>query len=192
MLFAVFDTETTGLPFHPDAPLDSQPRIIEFGGLITDGVEIIDTLEFICNPGVQIEQIITDITGLRNEDLVDKPPFSAFANGLQMFFSRAVGRIAHNLSFDKGMLEFDLKRIGLTLSDIDWCVKRGNFNECAAIEICTVEQTFHEFNKRQRLQDLYTRLRGPYVQKHRALDDVKLLHEICQELRIYEIFKESE
>jgi DNA polymerase III alpha subunit (gram-positive type) len=181
MLFSVFDTETTGLPFHPDAPLESQPRIIEFGGLITDGDRIFNTLEFICNPGVEIEPIITEITGLKNEDLADKPPFSHFVGDLANHFAEAQGAIAHNLSFDKGMLYFDLTRIGSDLARINW----------PSIEICTVEQTFHERNMRRRLQDLYAEICGPYVQKHRALDDVKLLHRICQELGIYEIFKES-
>ena len=32
----VFDTETTGLPLPETAPLESQPRIIEFAGIKLD------------------------------------------------------------------------------------------------------------------------------------------------------------
>lgn len=179
MIFAVFDTETTDLPWHRDADLSTQPRIIEFGGLLTDGVEIIDTLEFICNPGVLIEAVITEITGLKNEDLQDKPPFSEFLVPVNNFFAQAQAVIAHNESFDKAMLAYDLKRIQLTLEDINW----------PSVEICTVEQTFHQYGQRMRLQDLYAIHCGEWVQKHRALDDVMKLHEVAQKLGVYGAFK---
>lgn len=189
MLFSVFDTETTGLPLHRDAPLRKQPRIIEFAGLITDGKEILDTLEFICNPGIAIEPIITEITGLTNKDLEDKPPFSKFVGDVRDYFKKSTGRIAHNLSFDKGMLVFDLRRIDMTLDEISWNAdERGE----PAVEICTVEETFHQLGKRQRLQDLYQRHFGPYVQKHRALDDVILLHKIAQAEGVYEALTSQE
>jgi DNA polymerase III epsilon subunit-like protein len=184
MLFSVFDWETTGLPFHPDAELSKQPRAIEFGGIITDGEEILDTLEFICNPGIAIEAIITEITGLKNEDLEDKPPFEHFIPQLTGYFAATRGRIAHNLSFDKGILAFDLRRLGKTLDEVCWRGSNGD-----AIEICTVEQTFMKYGKRMRLQDLHELHFGPYVQKHRALDDVILLHKIAKAEGVYEAFK---
>lgn len=181
MLFAPFDCETTGLPVHRLAPLSKQPRIIEFGGIITDGENVIHTLEFICNPGVAIEPIITEITGLTNEDLKDKPPFSAFVPELKDFFSRASGCIAHNLSFDRSMLAWDLQRIGLTLEDIAF----------PAIQICTVEQTMPRFGRRMRLIELYEYVtKKPYAQKHRALDDVRLMHEMARDMGVYNIGKE--
>lgn len=180
MLFAVFDTETTGLPFHMDAELSSQPRLIEFAGIITDGVEILDSLEFICNPGIVIEPIITQITGLTNDDLKDKPPFAEFFEQTARYFSQAYGVIAHNEAFDRAMLHYDLLRIGKTLADVNW----------PALEICTVEQSFHQFGRRMKLQELYELYCGPYVQKHRALDDVKLLHEVARNIGVYEALKE--
>jgi DNA polymerase III epsilon subunit-like protein len=182
MLFAVYDTETTGLPFHKDAPLSSQPRIIEFGGLITDGKEILHELEFICNPGVAIEQVITDITGLKNEDLADKPPFSHFVDQLREFFAGVTSSVAHNAAFDRSMLHFDLLRLGLDLSHIAF----------PPLTICTVEQHFHQFGKRMRLIELYERFCGPYVQKHRAIDDVRLLHEMCQKTGVYDAYNSME
>lgn len=184
MLFSVFDWETTGLPFHPDAELNKQPRAIEFGGIITDGETIFEELSFICNPGIAIEAVITEITGLTDDDLEDKPPFEHFIPQLNSYFAASRGRIAHNLSFDKGILTFDLKRLGLALDAVCWNGLNGD-----ALEICTVEQTFHMYGKRVRLQDWYAMKCGPYVQKHRALDDVKLLHEACQKEGVYEAFK---
>lgn len=182
ILFNVFDTETTGLPYHQDADLRKQPRIIEFAGIVTDGRDILHEYEFICNPGVEIEPIITQITGLTNDDLRDKPPFKEFLPGLSDYFSRGVGRIAHNLSFDKHMLMFDLARIDLDLTAIGY----------DGIDICTVEQVFPIYGKYKKLQDLYTELIGPYVQKHRALDDVKLLHQVARKIGVYAAFNGPE
>ena len=108
--FGVFDTETTGLPFHREARLNQQPRVIEFGGIITDGTEVLSTTEFICNPGIQIEPIITDITGLTNEVLETHEPFSTFIDTLKNYFADCDVIITHNLSFDKSMIVYDLQR----------------------------------------------------------------------------------
>jgi DNA polymerase III epsilon subunit-like protein len=178
MLFAVFDTETTGLPYHKDAPLSLQPRVIEFGGIITDGTEIIREVEFICDPKMQISDEITKITGLTNADLKGKPEFSDCIPQLQSFFMDADAYVAHNASFDRHMLQFDLRRMKKDLPYIFF----------PRIPICTVEETFHMYGRRVRLIELYEMLIGPYVQKHRAIDDVRLLHAICGKLGIYEAF----
>ncbi len=179
MLFGVFDTETTGLPLHRDADLRHQPKVIEFGGIITDGHEIISSSDFICNPEQPIEQIITDITGLTDDVLSTYDPFRCHLEQLADYFAKCDVIISHNLSFDKGMMVFDTMRVGKRLRDIEWD---------GQIELCTVEQTFHQYGRRMRLQELYALLVGPYVQKHRALDDVRLLHEVCQKIGLYESF----
>ncbi|MEG0207003.1 3'-5' exonuclease [Citrobacter sp.] len=174
-LAAVYDTETTGLTKHFNCPLSEQPRIIEFGGLLTDGIEIVDTLEFIVNPGIAIEEIITKITGLTNADLDTKPYFDEYIETIAEFFGRSEIIIAHNLSFDKAMMKYDLQRMELELSDVNW----------PRVEICTVEQTFQRFGRRMRLEELYRMYCGPYIQKHRALDDVRLLHEMAGKIGVY-------
>jgi DNA polymerase III epsilon subunit-like protein len=181
MHFAVFDTETTGLPVHKDGPLALQPRIIEFGGIITDGHEILRELEFICYPRMQISDEITKITGLKNSDLKGKPEFSEFVPQLQSFFMDADAYVAHNASFDRHMLQFDLRRMKKDLAYIFF----------PAIPICTVEETFHMYGRRMKLIELYELHCGPYVQKHRAIDDVRLLHAICQKLGIYDSFNSA-
>lgn len=179
MKFALFDTETTGLPYHPQAPLDKQPRIIEFGGIITDGESVLDEISIILNPEVQIEPIITKITGLTNEDLADKPFFFQVVPQIRDFFAQADAVVAHNLSFDKSMVKYDLQRIDQTLADVAWPL----------IEICSVEQSAEFFGQNMKLQTLYERLVGDYVQKHRALDDVKLMFQVCKKLNIFEAYQ---
>lgn len=60
------DLETTGL----NPKLD---RIIEIGAVkVVDG-QIVDTFETLINPGRKLEERITDLTGITDEDLADKP-----------------------------------------------------------------------------------------------------------------------
>lgn len=177
-LFSVFDYETTGLNKHPQASLEYQAKPIEFAGIITDGIEIIDQLEFICNPGQAIDEIITKITGLTNADLDDKPPFKHFVPELKSFFSQADVAVAHNLSFDTQIMQYAMARLGLGLDDI--CYPK---RLC-----CTVEQTSPLYGYDRKLQDLYNELVGEYTQKHRAMDDILMLHEVCKVLGIYKAF----
>lgn len=182
MKFAFFDTETTGLPFHQDAFLKQQPRIIEFGGILTDSMgRELSRLEFICNPGIAIEEIITKITGLTNDDLRDKPPFEDFVPDMQRFFVEADASVAHNHSFDRNLLVFDLRRIKKTLADISF----------PQLPICTVEQTYHQYGRRMKLQELIAEHIGEYVQKHRAVDDVEQMIEVCKTIGFFESFREA-
>lgn len=174
-LAIVFDTETTGLTAHPKAERSIQPRIIEFAGVLTDGVEVLETLEFKCNPGIPLEAIITKITGLVDADLEDCAEFGDYAETLAMFFGKAEYSIAHNHSFDRDLLKYDLDRFGFGLADINMPEKN----------ICTVEQTFHSFGRYMKLSELYEIYVGPYEQKHRALDDVLLLNRVCKEIGLF-------
>lgn len=182
MKFAVIDFETTGLPLHKQASLKKQPRAIEFAGIITDGESVLDKIEFICDPGVLIEPIITKITGLTNDDLAGRPSFLNFVPGIKEFMSGADAVIAHNLSFDKFIMDCDLKRCSLSLEDISWPL----------IEICTVEQTRPRFGFNVKLSELYEMACGPYEQKHRAMDDIMLLHEVCQQYGVYRAYQSME
>jgi len=186
MLFSIFDTETTGLTKHPEASIEDQPKIIEFGGIITDGVSVLEELEFKCNPGQALEAVITKITGLTDADLKDKPPFASYVEDLRNYFTKTRGRIAHNLSFDRDMLYYDCERAGLKLSDIGYYVDAPGGS--TTIEICTVEQSFFEYGRNMKLQELIEIVKGEYVQKHRALDDVLQLFDVAKFLGIFEVF----
>lgn len=182
MLFAVYDTETTGLPAHKDASLGIQPRIIEFAGIVTDGEQIINEFEIILDPKQVIEEIITKITGLTNEDLKGRPTFDYAYQQIGQFFQpvKETGgaSIAHNANFDRELLTYDCIRATVTLDDI-------HFPELA---ICTVEESFHQFGRRMKLEELYNLLVGEYVQSHRALPDVYALHEVAKKLGVYDAY----
>lgn len=170
MISLVFDTETTGIPLHPDADDKLQPRIIEFGGILvdSDGNEL-DSIEVLIDPQQQIEQIITKITGITNADLRGQPIFIERAPELRPFFAEADALIAHNLPFDYRMVDMELSRNH---------VRNWPWPE---LMVCTVQEHSEEWGKFPKLQDLYKYYTGNVLhQTHRALDDVRALVEVAK------------
>lgn len=180
MLFAVMDTETTGLRKHVGVPVEFQPRVIEFAGIITDGDTILKTLTFRCNPGERLEAIITRITGITDEDLSGCHPFAYHHGDLREFLSESDAAIAHNLSFDKGMLSGELERLDMDFESINW----------PKVEACSVEETMPLYGFRRKLGDLYSSAIGPVKDAHSAMGDVRMLHEVCKAFGIYDALKE--
>lgn len=167
MTYIVMDTETTGLPNSEGAPLDSQPRIIEFAAIkLDDELNEISRLEFICNPMCQLSDIITKITGLRNSDVDDKLPFTNYYQQLCDFFLGCDKLVAHNATFDVSLLRFELQRMG-KLCNFPW----------PSVHICTIEKTMHYHGYRLNLGKLHKKLTGEeHVNgAHRAMPDVEAL-----------------
>lgn len=176
------DTETTGLLLPSIAPLEKQPKIIElaiiklsFGGdeivVGQDGAEVPRVTEksWLINPGEPLSADIVRITGLKDDDLKGQPRFAEIAEEVTEHFIGVTGMIAHNLSFDLGMLVNELKRLG----------KETAF-PYPPKQLCTVihySQTL--FGRRAKLTEVYQRVLGrPLPQKHRALDDTRALVEL--------------
>lgn len=164
----IFDTETTGLPKASAAPLNLQPQIIEFAAVKVDkNLKVKKRIEFLIKPVAPLEPIITKITGLTDKDLADKLEFIDHYPALCDFFLGEKEMLAHNVEFDRRLLEFDLLRIGKQCN-FPWPIRH----------ICTVEATFHLENKRLKLVELYEKATGaPLAQTHRAMDDVEALLE---------------
>ena len=177
-MIIVLDWETTGLTLHPDAPVNKQPRAIEFGGVAIDPDTgaVVRELSQLINPGEPISAEITKITGITNDQLVGQPTFKEFLPLLREFFAGATCAIAHNLPFDKSILMFELKRAGIT--DFPW--PDG--------ELCTVGVYKDTWGRNPRLIELYPAITGkPFEQKHRALDDVMHLVEIIQKEELWQL-----
>lgn len=168
MNILAFDWETTGLPLHDSAPLEKQPRVIEFGAVLIDpSGKPLDEWSMLINPGIPLEPVITKITGLTDADLKDAPAFEDVLPELRRAFRLSQRAVAHNLSFDKRMLYFELAR--LKVDDFPW----------PEHQLCTVEATSAEWGRRAKLKEVYLQYIGkPLAQKHRALDDAKALAEV--------------
>ena len=177
-MILVYDTETTGLTLHPNAPLKKQPKIIEFGAVLLDPRtgSIEEEISIMVNPGEPLTDEIIKITGITDADLIDAAPFSAIIPQLRRLFSAATTVIAHNLPFDKAMMKNELIRADCL--DFPWPTK----------ELCTVGIYKEEWGRNPKLIELYEAVMSkPLAQTHRALDDVIALVDIIQREEIWRL-----
>lgn len=178
----IFDTETTGLVKNCLIPLASQPRVIEFFGHTVDDEtgEVLQEIEFMCKPGeaFDLEKIkqgekksIAQITGIKNEDVANAQLFSHHAPQVHAAIACSDAVVAHNLSFDKALIEAEFAR----------CDKLPHWPQR---QICTVEETEWIKGHRLSLTDLHMELFGePFKDAHRARFDVQALTRCYLELR---------
>jgi len=170
-----FDTETTGLIKNAALPLNQQPRIIEIACCKIRPNQEPQYFETTFRPQVKLEPIITKITGLTEEDLANSPLFYEELENLADFFRGEASMVAHNVSFDFQMLLFELQREKFEYK-FPWPTEH----------IDTIEMAKPFYRGRfMKLQSLYEDLVGPYEQKHRAMDDVKML------IKVYNALKEK-
>ena len=166
----IFDTETTGLVKNSLTPLDKQPSVIEFFGLVLNDNEEVESFTTLINPGFKIEYIITNITGITNDMLSDKPKFRESAETIKNMIEGADEVVAHNLAFDKAMLDFEFMRLD---TELKWPAM-----------ICTVEATRHLKGHRLNLMALYEMLFSErFTEAHRAENDVRALARCFLKLR---------
>jgi DNA polymerase-3 subunit epsilon len=175
----IFDTDTTGLTLHPSAPVEKQPRVIEFGGVLLslENGEIEEEFSLLINPGAPLPEEIVKITGITDSDLRDAPTFEATLPQLRRIFGSARTVVAHNLPFDRAIIHGELRRANIT--DFPW----------PAREMCTMGMYRAEWGRDPRLVELYEAVMGhPLAQTHRALDDVKAMVEVIQKEALWLLF----
>lgn len=173
----VWDTETTGLLEASLSSPDRQPRIVEFAAvklLMSDeGDWVIDgKLHFICNPGIPLDPKAAKYFDLTNEFLATQPKFITQLRYIQDFFLGERQMAAHNLTFDRGVLAEELKRVDRLLH-FPWPIEH----------LCTTELTQDLHLKDRKLMTLYEHyMKTPLKQTHRAMDDVMALCQIVSHM----------
>lgn len=173
----IFDTETTALIDNRTVKLNSQPHIIEFYGCVADlkSGKVEKELHHLIKPPIKIMKEITEITTIDDEAVKDAPPFAKVADDIFNFLQSEKIIIAHNLAFDKEIIEIEAERLGKTLQ---WPKKL----------ICTVEQTISLKGFHLALANLHEHLFGKtFSGAHRANVDVEALLRCCVELYKREI-----
>jgi DNA polymerase III epsilon subunit-like protein len=171
MIAFIFDTETSGLIDNRTIKIDRQPSIIEFYGCLVDleTGEIKSELDLLIEPPKEVSEEITNITSITNDMLKGKPLFEAVASLIATAIENAPIVIAHNLSFDREMVDVEFERLGKT---IKW-----------PRLLCTVEATIHLKGFRLSLSNLHeTLFNEPFAGAHRARVDVQALVRCCVEL----------
>ena len=174
IIFVAFDTETTGLVKHPNAPLAKQPRMIEFGAAVVDAKgKVTKKFKQLVNPGEPLTDEITKITGISNDDLKGQPTFEKAWPKIFAFIKPAKMMLAHNEPFDRAIVDYELKRAS---KKFVW-----------PTSFCTISLYRAQWGRDMRLTELYENIIGkPLDQKHRALSDVEALVEIVQKEKLWE------
>jgi DNA polymerase III epsilon subunit-like protein len=171
MIAAVIDTETNGLTKPSVSDLANQPRIIELAIALVEGGKIIEERNWLLDPGVLLTAEQTKHAGgITNEMLTGQPSFKAILPEFATLLDRAEACYAHNLPFDKALVDYEVLRSALGEYFADLWPKEM---------ICTVQEFSHEFGHRPKLTELYERKLGKKLaQAHRAIEDVRALVEI--------------
>lgn len=155
-----FDTETTGLdPYQGD-------RIIEISlvvmRLTEDGtIEVRQVVSHLVNPGIPVPRMVTQITGLKDEDLVGKPSFAEVAEEIGALLGSGIA-VAHNFPFDHAFLQREFAIAGLPWTE-----------PLAAIDTVDVSMKHHKDARSHKLGDLAKRMGVALVEAHRAANDAE-------------------
>lgn len=104
MKYAVVDIETTG-----DSPKNF--KVIEIAIIIHDGKNELDSFHSFVDPGEKINPFVARLTGISDNDLVGAPKFFEIAKQI-IEMTRDTIFVAHNVSFDYGVLRAEYRRLG--------------------------------------------------------------------------------
>ena len=108
--FVVFDTETTG--FNPGLG-DS---MIEIGGVKIHNGEVVDRFDELINPGHHIDEQITRVTDISDEDVKDADNEENVTKRFKEWIED-LPLVAHNARFDKNMLDMAYHKYDLGTLD---------------------------------------------------------------------------
>lgn len=103
--YVIFDLETTGLSSEYD-------EIIEFGAVIMNGInnkKIV--VNHLFKSSKKISNFITELTGITDELLINKPSFVECIDIILKYFQNAI-LIAHNADFDIGFIQSWIQKAG--------------------------------------------------------------------------------
>ena len=155
----LLDCETTGgkAIYH---------RIIEIGLIVIEGGELIETWQTFIDPKVILPPFIQGLTGITPGMLKGAPVFLDIAEEL---LSKLKGRtlVAHNARFDYSFLKNEFERAGFTYNAKPLCSVKFSRN------------LYPQF-KRHGLSQIIKRFDLSIENRHRALDDAKMIHQFFQ------------
>lgn len=121
-IYVVWDVESTGVDVFED-------RIIQmfFGTTDAQG-RIIDSWEWLIDPGVEIPKEATEVHGYTEEFLAEngRPPAEVLAEIRDVFLEhRNLVQLAFNMNYDLSILDAEMKRHGVSDSFGTWFAKKG-------------------------------------------------------------------
>ncbi len=194
MKIIVFDTETSGLP-SPNLSLDQQPYICEFASIMLDYDSIqkklieISRRDLLINIPIKMPIDSAGVHGINDDMLVGKPNFAAVADELLEYFRQADVAVAHNIAFDKRLIEIELERLG---RDKNFLPDQTFDTMLESREMCNLPGKFGKL-KSPRLKELHHFLFGESMEKaHEAMGDVEATVRCLQGLADRGMFNPTE
>lgn len=151
---AFVDLETTGARSTFD-------RIIEIGIVRVENNVITKTYNSLVDPQTHIPPEIERLTGITGKDIIGAPTFSHIKDDIMELLTDCVF-VAHNVRFDYGFLKSELFREGITYTSKHFCTVR-------------LSQILYPEYKRHNLDSIIERLQISCENRHRALDDAKVI-----------------
>ncbi|NPC92827.1 ATP-dependent DNA helicase DinG [Bacillus sp. WMMC1349] len=110
--YVVIDVETTG-----NSPKKGD-NIIQIAAVVIENGQITERFSKYVNPNQPIPAFIEQLTGITNEMVENEEPFSAIAEDIYRLLHESCF-IAHNIHFDLGFVEHELKRAGFPHLECD-------------------------------------------------------------------------
>ena len=120
--YVSIDLETTGLNPKRD-------RIIEIGAIRVEQGQIVEEFSTFVDPGRKLEERITELTGIRDEDLADAPQLDEVFPKLLEFMGE-LPLLGHSILFDYSFLKKRQWTGRLLLRDRRWTLCRSPGNIC--------------------------------------------------------------
>ena len=166
--FVIFDIETTGLSSIND-------MITEIGAIkIVDG-NVVDTFSQLVNPERSISEFITNLTGITNEMVTDKPKINEVIHSFNKFIGDSV-LVAHNATFDIGFIREQMRLVNLELDN-------------PILDTLELARTIFPTLKNHKLDIIAKHLDVNLENHHRALDDATATKDIL--LKTFDILEEK-
>lgn len=163
--WVAFDCETTGLT--------PRSRVIEIGAIhFNASGENVGQFQQLANPHCRIPRIVTDLTGLTDEDIRDAPPSQQVIQQFLEWLPPDAPIMAHNVEFDLQMFANGLSSSGTILSrrvildTLQLARALGIFNDC---RLSTIANTLND---------------QPVLRLHRSLCDAAVVKQLFLHARV--------
>ena len=157
----IFDLETTGLDLVKDRVIQISYIKVHPNGDEERGDELI-------NPEKPIEPIITQLTGITNEDVKDKPTFKQLAKTFADKFTGCDFAGFNSNNFDIPLLAEEFLRAGI---DFD-------FSKCRLIDACTIFRKMERRNLAAAYKFYCGRKMEEDFEAHRADQDTEATYRV--------------
>ncbi len=172
----IFDLETTGLDLVKDRVIQ-----ISYIKVFPNGKE--ERGNHLINPEKPIPEMVEELTGIKNEDVKDKPTFKQMAQQLNQVFSGSDIAGYNSNHFDVPLLAEEFLRAGI---DFD-------FSKCRLIDVQTI---YHKMERRN-LAAAYKFYCGRKMEEdftaHRADEDTEATYRVLQgQLDMYTAEKQED